>query len=362
MQHVTTPLPPLRRLRVALGASASLLCACSLAGTPSVKVNQLGYLPSATKIGIVTSSAKQPLDWRVIDVNGAVVASGKTQVSGNDEDSGDDVHQADFSSVTRPGKGYQLVVDGESSYGFAVGPRVYEALEKSSLNFFYQNRSGTPIEIPWAGAWQWTHGPGHLSDADVACIDDCGYTLNVLGGWYDAGDHGKYVVNGGISTAQLLSTHERSQAARGARRRALGDGSLSIPEQGNGVPDVLDEARWELEWMLSMQVPSGAPLEGMVHHKVHDNQWTALPMDPARDPALRELHRPSTAATLNMAAAAAQGARLYGRYDRAFAQRLLQLVRERWHPCFPVHRRSGLFFVRRFALVGGHLTGGSILP
>jgi endoglucanase len=95
----------------------------------------------------------------------------------------------------------------------------------------------------------------------------------------------------------LLSTDERSQHAAHALRRALGDGSLAIPEQGNGVPDVLDEARWELERMLSMQVPGDKPLAGMVHHKLHDSQWTALPLDPARDPGLRELHRPSTAAT-----------------------------------------------------------------
>ena len=348
MQHVTTPLPPLRRLRVALGASASLLCACSLAGTPSVKVNQLGYLPSATKIGIVTSSAKQPLDWRVIDVNGAVVASGKTQVSGNDEDSGDDVHQADFSSVTRPGKGYQLVVDGESSYGFAVGPRVYEALEKSSLNFFYQNRSGTPIEIPWAGAWQWTHGPGHLSDADVACIDDCGYTLNVLGGWYDAGDHGKYVVNGGISVWTLLDLYERQQYL-GHGVASLGDGTLAIPENENGVPDLLDEVRWELEFLLRMQVPPGRETSGLAHHKVHDTAWTTLGRVPPETSERRYLHAPSTAATLNLAAVAAQCARIWRDIDAAFADRCRLAAIRAWNAAqtFPA------LYAPSYANIGG---------
>jgi endoglucanase len=93
---------------------------------------------------------------------------------------------------------------------------------------------------------------------------------------------------------------------------------------------VLDEARWELEWLLSMQVPVGQPLAGMAHHKLHDSAWSALPTDPARDSALRELHRPSTAATLNLAAAAAQGARLYGAFDRAFAERLLLAARRAW--------------------------------
>ena len=151
----------------------------------------------------------------------------------------------------------------------------------------------------------------------------CDYTLDVNGGWYDAGDHGKYVVNGGISVAQLMSTWERNQNARHTDR-ALGDRTLPVPERGNRVPDVLDEARWELEWMLTMQVPAGKPLAGMVHHKVHDHEWTGLPLDPAADDKIRELHRPSTAATLNLAAVAAQGSRLFERYDRSFARELLE--------------------------------------
>ena len=114
------------------------------------------------------------------------------------------------------------------------------------------------------------------------------------------------------------------------RPPALGDSTLPLPERGNGVPDVLDEARWELEWMLTMQVPAGEPLAGMVHHKVHDNEWTGLPLDPAADDKVRELHRPSTAATLNLAAVAAQGARIFERYDRPFAGELLAAARRAW--------------------------------
>ena len=79
--------------------------------------------------------------------------------------------------------------------------------------------------------------------------------------------------------------------------------------------------------MLTMQVPAGKPLAGMVHHKVHDSQWTGLPLDPAADDKVRELHRPSTAATLNLAAVAAQGARIFERYDRSFSKELLKAAR-----------------------------------
>ncbi|HYU16212.1 MAG TPA: glycoside hydrolase family 9 protein, partial [Candidatus Acidoferrum sp.] len=178
---------------------------------------------------------------------------------------------------------------------------------------------------------------GHLGvapnqgDTDVACQPGvCDYRLDVRGGWYDAGDHGKYVVNGGIATAQLLGTFERTRTAPSATPGALEDGTLRVPERGNGVPDVLDEARWELEFMLGMQVPAGQPLAGMAHHKIHDANWTGLPLQPEDDPQLRELHPVSTAATLNLAAVAAQAARLFAVYDVAFAARSLAAARTAW--------------------------------
>ncbi len=110
-------------------------------------------------------------------------------------------------------------------------------------------------------------------DTDVPCQPGvCDYTLDVSGGWYDAGDHGKYVVNGGISTWELLSTYERSLHARTGEPSKLGDGTLDIPESGNKVPDILDEVRWELDFLLKMQVPDGQPLAGMAHYKIHDER------------------------------------------------------------------------------------------
>ncbi len=124
-----------------------------------------------------------------------------------------------------------------------------------------------------------------------------------------------------------MQEYERTLHVRGADGKALGDGALRVPEHGNKVPDLLDEVRWELAWMLKMQVPAGQPLAGMANHKVADVDWTGLPLLPHADPQRRVLYRPSTAATLNLAAAGAQGARLFERYDKAFAARLLSASR-----------------------------------
>src|SRR5205823_12710496 len=154
---------------------------------------------------------------------------------------------------------------------------------------------------------QWARAAGHPDNA-VSCASGCTYTLDVSKGWYDAGDHGKYVVNGGIALFTLLDLYERTNIL-GTTATELGDGTLDIPEGANGTSDLLDETRWELEFVLGMQVPDGSPLAGMAHHKIHDDDWTPLPTAPASDTTPRHLHPPSTAATLNFAAVTAPCAR-----------------------------------------------------
>ncbi|HEY8507261.1 MAG TPA: glycoside hydrolase family 9 protein, partial [Steroidobacteraceae bacterium] len=101
------------------------------------------------------------------------------------------------------------------------------------------------------------------------------------------------------------------------------DGRLSIPERSNGVNDLLDEVRWELQFLLAMQVPEGHELEGMAHHKLHDESWTPLPTAPHQDTRRRYLYPPSVTATLNLAANAAHCARIWRTIDEAFSERCL---------------------------------------
>ncbi|WP_442933776.1 glycoside hydrolase family 9 protein [Micromonospora sp. CPCC 205556] len=295
---------------------------------PRVRVNQVGYLPGGPKNATVVTEATEPLTWQLRSAGGAVVASGRSTPRGVDAASGQRVQTIDFSSHRIPGTGYTLAADGETSHPFDISGTLYDRLRADSLQFFYAQRSGIAIDGDLIGA-EYARPAGHLGvapnqgDTEVPCVPGtCDYSLDVRGGWYDAGDHGKYVVNGGIAAYQLLSTFERTKTAESADGgAALGDATLRLPERGNRVPDVLDEARWEIEFLLRMQVPAGRPLAGMVHHKIHDRAWTGLPLAPQDDPQPRELHPPSTAATLNLAAVAAQCARLFAPYDAAFAAR-----------------------------------------
>ncbi|MEU3399845.1 glycoside hydrolase family 9 protein [Streptomyces filamentosus] len=302
---------------------------------PRVRVNQVAYLPRGPKNATLVTEATAPLPWQLRAASGAVLARGRTVPRGVDASSGQNVHSIDFGARRTPGTGLTLTVDGETSRPFDIGTAAYEQLSLDAAKFYYTQRSGTPIRDDLRPGYG--RAAGHVDvapnqgDSAVPCQPGvCDYTLDVTGGWYDAGDHGKYVVNGGISVWQLLSTHERALHARTGDADRLGDGSLALPESGNKVPDILDEARWELEFLLKMQVPDGEPLAGMAHHKIHDEQWTGLPLLPSADPQKRELHPPTTAATLNLAATAAQAARLYEPYDRRFAATALTAARKAW--------------------------------
>lgn len=307
-----------------------------------VSLNQVGYFANAPKYAMLAGTGTNGTVWVLTDATtGAQVAAGFTSPGRLDAASGDYVQVVDFSSVTTPGT-YILMIDTVMSEPFRIADDLYAQLTVDAARYFYLNRSG--IELEEAHAGEWARPAGHMTDDDVTCWrgtdpqgttwDGCDYSLNVRGGWYDAGDYGKYVVNGGISVWTLLNLHERLP-------NSFPDGSLNIPESGNGVSDLLDEVRWEMEFLLAMQVPEGQPLAGMVHHKMHDAQWSGVPFMPPTEydnntdfsnpSGGRYLMPPSTAATLNLAATAAQCARIWRDIDPEFSARCLTAAERAWH-------------------------------
>ncbi len=305
---------------------------------PVVLVNQVGYFPRLVKVATVKNPNAVP--WELVDSASHVVASGTTIPFGLDRASGDQVSIADFSAFTKEGTGFTLRAAGGISHPFDIRNDIYSRLRYDALAYYYQTRSGIPIEMPYAGDPSLVRPAGHIGvkpnrgDTSVTCTPSpagpgCNYSLDVSGGWYDAGDQGKYVVNGGISVWTLLNLWERSNLLAHSAA-AFADGTMNIPENKNGVPDLLDEARWELEFEIKMQVPDGEKLGGMVHHKVHDQKWAPDVMAPQDDPIPRYLQPPSTAATLNLAANAAQGARIWRTIDKAFAAKCLDAAERAW--------------------------------
>jgi endoglucanase len=307
---------------------------------PPVRVNQVGLFAAGPKRATWLTATRSPVPFELVDGAGHVVFSGRTQPAPRDPSSGDAVQLLDFSGYHGTGQHLRLrvaaVAGVAESDPFDVAERgVLAPLVRAALRYFYQNRSGVPLAQPFTEGAAWERAAGHPTDSEVPCAADagCDYPLDVSGGWYDAGDYGKYVVNGGLSVWLLLNMWELSQAAgkNGVALTGLGDGALGIPESGNGRSDVLDEARFEIEWMLKMQVPEGKPHAGMAHHKIHDVAWTGLAVMPQLTADVKRALRPvSTAATLNLAAVAAQSARVFAPIDAAFARRCRRAAERAW--------------------------------
>ncbi|MEJ6950683.1 glycoside hydrolase family 9 protein [Natronospora cellulosivora (SeqCode)] len=296
-----------------------------------IRANQTGYLPNAVKRATVISDSNSSLNWELKDNTGRVVYSGQTQRFGFDPASGDNVHIIDFSSFEDEGENFTLSVGNSESFPFDISENVYRQLRYDAFSYFYHNRSGIDITMPYAGGEEWTRPAGHVPDiAEPGPGVEGNYTIDATGGWYDAGDHGKYVVNGGISVWTVMNQYERTLYAENASTEAVADGAMNIPESNNGYPDILDEARWQMEMLLNMQVPEGYPMAGMAVHKLHNPTWTSLPLAPHEDTNPRIFMPPSTAATLNLAAVAAQSARLWEEFDPAFAAECLTVAERAW--------------------------------
>jgi endoglucanase len=291
-------------------------------GRPAIRVNQLGYLPTGPKRAVWASDAREPAEFVVRASDGTVAAGGKTRpwAVQPEPTSGLPTHVLDFSSLRTPGHGFVVEVGGARSHRFAIADELYGPLVRDALAFFYLQRSGTAIDE--ARAPGYGRPAGHLGDLEACAWTgadaerlypgwSCPGRFDVSGGWYDAGDHGKYVTSGAMPVWQLLVTVE-------LLRRRGGDAGL----EGR----LLEECRWQLDWLLRMQVPAGQMHAGLAFHRVHGTEWAPLPCWPHEDPTTRVLHRPSTAAALHLAAAAAAGARVFAD-DSAYADELLHAAR-----------------------------------
>ena len=325
-----------------------------------LRVNQNGYLPNANKVAVLQTNSKKPLQWQLINKKGDILSSGQTKPYGLNSASGELVQQIDFSNMTNEINHVQLKVGEILSEPFDISNDIYQQMTKDSFLYFYHNRSGIAIKEQYVQDSSLARPAGHPSDI-ASCYDKedkwgnkwpgCDFELNLTGGWYDAGDHGKYVVNSGISVWTLLNRYERSKSINGASSPVYGDVGL-LPESGNKIDNILNETRWNIEFMLSMQVPKGkqvfAPLGdqsengeklqltkidagGLTFHKVADEKWSPLPTPPHKAKLKRYIGQPSTSASLSLAAIGAQCSRIWREIDKEFSSRCLTAAIDAWN-------------------------------
>jgi endoglucanase len=302
---------------------AALAHAAKSAGTESpstaIKVDQVGYPLEGPKVALVGAQAGTFEIRRSSD--GEAVFHGKLAAAELDPDSGDTVQAADFSKFHQAGSFYLEVPGVGRSWNFTVGRNVYERTYYLAMRGFYGQRCGTAVDLGpefpgYAHGICHQHGEFHASSGAKGPRDNAG-------GWHDAGDYGRYMVNSGISTGTLLWAWE----IFGPRLKNI---PLKIPETGNGTPDIPNEARWNLEWMLKMQDEDG----GAWHKQTseHFPGFVAPEDDTLPSEVIGTGSAPykSTCATADLAAVSAIAARVYKPYDAKFAAQALEAARRAW--------------------------------
>ena len=209
----------------------------------SIKVNQVGYLTGMQKRCVFPYHAGDAFD--VINAEtGEVVWSGPLVYGRQDTATGEENYYGEFTNVTTPGTYYIRSQIGTLSYPFVISDDPYSRLDDSLLRMLSLQRCGMNLDDWWAGSM--AHAQCHAEQANVYETE---IIMDVSGGWHDAGDYGRYVKTGAKAVSDLLWAYQMNP---GFFTDAAG-----TPDSGNGVADILDEARYELEWMLKMQSDSG---------------------------------------------------------------------------------------------------------
>lgn len=287
----------------------------------SIKLNQVGYLPNGKKHALVPTSASGKFSIKR-STSDDVVYQGELEVTSSWDLSNDpSLKLASFNDFDELGEFYLDVKGIPPSLPFTISPTIYDDAHRAAFKSYYFNRSGMALSEEYAG--QWKRPAGHLdtqvsvhSSAATSSMDALS-ALPSEKGWYDAGDYGKYTVNAGIATYTLLAAYEHYP-------QYYETVDVAIPESNDGVADILNEVRWNLDWMASMQRHDGA-----VFHKLTTLEWAGVEM-PHEDNAQRFMIGVSTSATLDFAATMAMASRIYKDLAPDVAHQWLQQAEAAW--------------------------------
>lgn len=280
--------------------------------TNSLKYNQIGYYSNSIKHFIVADSSIE--DFGIIDEKGELVYGDKLYPIGFWQQSGEYVKVGDFSEIIKPGR-YQLLIQqtGEKSEIF-IRDSLYKDPLKAAMKAFYFQRLSTELKKENAGEWARNAG---IPDTACSLHVSTGKSgvINASGGWMDAGDYGKYIVNAGITVGTLLGIYELLPDCI--------DDNQNIPESNNGVSDLLDEVKYELDWMKKMQDSDGG-----VFFKLGSLEWDGFTM-PEDVKSVRYVIGKSTASALNFSAVMAMAARIYT-FDKPYSKDCLKRSIAAW--------------------------------
>jgi hypothetical protein len=320
---------------LALAASGGPSQAAPEPPTPAIVVDQFGYLPDQPKVAVLRQAVKgfdAPQAYtpgqtlQVVEADsGRVVLSGHAQAWGEgavDPSSGDRAWWFDFSALGKPGR--YRIVDPErhvQSAPFRIADDVYRPVLVQAVRMLFYQRAGFPKEARYAGA-KWADGASHmgpLQDTHArlwSAPGDASTERDVHGGWFDAGDFNRYAGWAGHDIVELLNAYRE--------RPGIWGDDWGLPESGDGVPDLLNEVKWELDWLERMQNPDGS-VSALA---------ASEPASPPSSAKAQSLYAsPSSFATTSAAGAFALAAKVYGKADprfNAYARDLAERAERAW--------------------------------
>ena len=263
-----------------------------------IRINQTGYSDSLPVQVAVLSD--DPLF--LCDKTGSPIRTYKHPRVSPDESSGDKVSLINL-GILKAGD-YIFECNGEKRK-VTVSSSPWRKVTDALIKGLYYQRCGCELLPEHAG--KFVHPPCHTAMASEWENKSC--KRFVTGGWHDAGDYGKYTGPGAVTAAHLIYTYLLCE-------KGCSD-DLNIPESGNGIPDILNETRYELEWILKMQRDDGA-----FYHKLTKDHFAPFIM-PQADHDPEYLMPVSHCATGAACACLALAFRVYKKFDEAFAGRML---------------------------------------
>lgn len=275
-----------------------------------IRLNTVGYLPESPKRATVVAEGDS---FRVLDAETQdVVFEGDLGPSVDSPDTGETVRVADFSDLRDPGS-YVLAVSDYQSKPFVIDADVYRGVLNVLMLGLYGQRCGTEVSLR-VGSTTFSHARCHSRDAALNYAfdppdPDATGTKDSVGGWHDAGDYGKYTVNGAFSVGMMLDAWQQFEPQ-------LLEERVDGADYEGDLPDFLQEIKWEIEWLLTVQFEDGS-----ASHKVTALQFSGLNTMPERDNSSRFFAPATASATGSLAGSLALAARVFADYDEDLAAR-----------------------------------------
>lgn len=276
-------------------------------GDEFVLLNQVGFYTNGAKIAALRNGTGD--SYKILSSDGVEVWSGNPGSQLSYQPSNETLRTLDFSDLTQEGT-YTFYRNGIAvSREFIIAESPNREISKAALKAYYYQRASTEITQEHGGIWNCP--AGHMDDIVYRHSTAGDGSFSSPKGWYDAGDYGKYIVNSGISTYTLMLLYTHFPVYMTGL-------SLNIPESSNNCPDILDEVKWNLDWMLTMQDEDGG-----VYHKLTTLNFESDEVMPHECFSERYVYMKTTAAALNFAAVMAKASNTYSEFDPAFAEQCL---------------------------------------